>query len=47
MTADALAPITHERSLRCDPKRAFATYTGRISEWWDRATRRTRTRWRV
>jgi len=35
MIADALAPITHERFLRCDPGRAFATYTGRISEWWD------------
>lgn len=35
MTADSFAPITHERSLRCDPERGFATYTGRISEWWD------------
>jgi hypothetical protein len=35
MSGDSLPPITHERSLRCDPARAFSTYTGRISEWWD------------
>jgi hypothetical protein len=30
-----LSPLTHERSLSCDPEHAFATYVGRISEWWD------------
>lgn len=30
-----LSPHTHERSLRCAPEHAFATYAGRISEWWD------------
>jgi hypothetical protein len=35
MSGDSVSPITHERSLRCDPEHAFATYTGRISEWWD------------
>jgi Activator of Hsp90 ATPase homolog 1-like protein len=30
-----LSPLRHERSLRCDPEHAFATYAGRISEWWD------------
>jgi hypothetical protein len=29
------SPLTHERSLRCGPEHAFATYTRRISEWWD------------
>jgi uncharacterized protein YndB with AHSA1/START domain len=27
--------ITHERSLRCSAEQAFATYAGRIGEWWD------------
>jgi hypothetical protein len=35
MSGDSLPPITHERSLRCDPERAFSTYTARIFEWWD------------
>jgi hypothetical protein len=30
-----LSPLTLERSLRCSPEHAFATYTGRIGEWWD------------
>ena len=34
MTGD-LAPIVHERSLRCGAESAFATYAGRIGEWWD------------
>lgn len=35
MGDESTAPITHERTLACDPERAFATYTGRIGEWWD------------
>jgi uncharacterized protein YndB with AHSA1/START domain len=33
--SDDTSPITHERSLRCSTEHAFATYTGRIDEWWD------------
>jgi Activator of Hsp90 ATPase homolog 1-like protein len=29
------SPITLERSLPCTAEQAFATYVGRISEWWD------------
>jgi hypothetical protein len=32
---EANSPITHEYSVRCTPDEVFATYTGRISEWWD------------
>jgi Activator of Hsp90 ATPase homolog 1-like protein len=32
---DSLTPIAHERSLACDPAHAFATYVGRIGDWWD------------
>jgi Activator of Hsp90 ATPase homolog 1-like protein len=28
-------PIAFEYSLRCDPGRAFDTYTLRIADWWD------------
>jgi Activator of Hsp90 ATPase homolog 1-like protein len=29
-----LSPIEHEYALRCPPDHAFATFTGRIGEWW-------------
>jgi hypothetical protein len=29
------APITFQYSLGCSAEYAFATYTGRIGEWWD------------
>ena len=32
MTGD---PIAFEYRLDCGPEQAFATYTGRIAEWWD------------
>jgi Activator of Hsp90 ATPase homolog 1-like protein len=32
---ESTAPITLERALGCDDEHAFATYTGRIGEWWD------------
>jgi len=32
---DSLTPITHERLLACDGAHAFATYVGRIGDWWD------------
>ena len=35
MSDDSTAPITHEYLLGCRAEEAFATYTGRISEWWD------------
>jgi hypothetical protein len=35
MSAGKLSPITHEYPLRCSAEHAFATYTGRIGEWWD------------
>lgn len=35
MNDEAIAPIRHERRLRCDAEHAFATYTGRIGEWWE------------
>jgi hypothetical protein len=30
-----LSPITLECALACTPEEAFATYVGRIDEWWD------------
>lgn len=33
--AEDLTPIELEYVLRCDCERAFATYAGRIGEWWD------------
>jgi Activator of Hsp90 ATPase homolog 1-like protein len=33
--ADSTSPITHEYTLGCSAEQAFATYTGRIGEWWD------------
>lgn len=30
-------PIAFEYRLRCGADRAFAVYTGRIGEWWDRS----------
>ncbi len=35
MSDESTSPITHECSVRCTPQHAFATYTGRMSEWWD------------
>jgi uncharacterized protein YndB with AHSA1/START domain len=35
MAGGSTAPITHERTLRCDAAHAFVTYAGRIGEWWD------------
>jgi hypothetical protein len=35
MNDEATSPITHELSLGCSVEHAFATYTGRIGEWWD------------
>jgi hypothetical protein len=32
---DSIAPITYEYDLRCGAEEAFATYTGRIGEWWE------------
>jgi uncharacterized protein YndB with AHSA1/START domain len=29
------APIVHEYVVRCSAEHAFATYVGRIGEWWD------------
>lgn len=31
----SLDPIEHEYALACAPEHAFATYAGRIGEWWD------------
>jgi hypothetical protein len=46
MTEATICPITPEYPLRCMAEHAFATYTGRIGDWWTCATRRTRRRWR-
>ena len=35
MTEESLAPIQHERLLRCSAQHAFEVYTERIGEWWD------------
>jgi Activator of Hsp90 ATPase homolog 1-like protein len=35
MSDESTSPITHEYELRCNAEHAFATYTGRIGEWWD------------
>jgi activator of Hsp90 ATPase-like protein len=35
MSDEVTASITHERSLHSSVEHAFATYTGRIGEWWD------------
>lgn len=35
MSGEGLSPITHEYALRCSAEHAFATYAGRIGEWWD------------
>jgi hypothetical protein len=35
VSATSASPITHEYALRCSAEDAFATYTGRIGEWWD------------
>jgi hypothetical protein len=35
MSDEVTASITHERSLHSRVEHAFATYTGRIGEWWD------------
>ena len=35
MSDEAASPITHTYVLRCTAEHAFATYTGRIAEWWD------------
>jgi uncharacterized protein YndB with AHSA1/START domain len=35
MSGDAGSPIAHEYFLGCSPEHAFATYAGRIGEWWD------------
>jgi uncharacterized protein YndB with AHSA1/START domain len=32
---ESTAPIVHEYRLRCNAEHAFATYAGRIGEWWD------------
>lgn len=32
---DLTAPILHEDALRCSAERGFATYAGRIGDWWD------------
>jgi Activator of Hsp90 ATPase homolog 1-like protein len=32
---DSISPIRHDYLLRCSAEHAFATYTGRIGEWWD------------
>jgi hypothetical protein len=33
--SEQTAPIVHEYHVDCSPEQAFATYTGRIGEWWD------------
>jgi hypothetical protein len=33
---ESTAPITHEYALRCSADHAFATYAGRIGDWWER-----------
>lgn len=35
MSGEPTSPITFEYPLRCGAEHAFATYTGRIGEWWD------------
>lgn len=35
MSDESTSPITYEYHLRCSAEHAFATYTGRIGEWWD------------
>jgi hypothetical protein len=35
VTTKSTSPITYEYSLGCSAEHAFATYTGRIGEWWD------------
>jgi hypothetical protein len=35
MSDESTSPITHEYALRCSVEHAFATYAGRIGEWWD------------
>jgi hypothetical protein len=35
MSGEELSPITYEYPLRCSAEHAFATYVGRIGEWWD------------
>ena len=35
MSDESTSPITHEYPLSCSAGHAFATYTGRIGEWWD------------
>ena len=35
LAAVSAAPITLEYELGCSAEQAFATYTGRIGEWWD------------
>ena len=35
MNDESTSPITHERSPHSSVEHAFATYTGRIGEWWD------------
>jgi uncharacterized protein YndB with AHSA1/START domain len=35
MNDEFTSPITEERALGCNVEHAFATYTGRIGEWWD------------
>jgi hypothetical protein len=35
MHDESTLPITHDRVLACSAEQAFATYTGRIGEWWD------------
>jgi uncharacterized protein YndB with AHSA1/START domain len=34
MSDESTSPITYEYELRCSAEHAFATYTGRIGEWW-------------
>lgn len=35
MSDEAAGPITQDYRLRCSAEHAFATYAGRIGEWWD------------
>jgi uncharacterized protein YndB with AHSA1/START domain len=35
VSEESTAPIVHEYGLRCNSEHAFATYAGRIGEWWD------------
>ena len=35
MSDEAAGPITQVYRLRCTAEHAFATYAGRIGEWWD------------